>query len=145
MNVSNRAKAVEKCKGCPRCTSWNHVRDKCKMAPNSCNKDDGSGAKCKGDHSRLLCGSGNAYCFAAKTRRKVALDSSDPSDAFNEVNEDADTVQYFQDIPVEGHHVKARPFWDDGSTTVLIREEFAESLGLVRKEIKYTLESVGVC
>ena len=143
MNVSSRAKAVEKYKGCPRCTSWNHARDKCKMTPNNCGKDDGAGSKCKGDHSRLLCGSGNAYCFAAKARREVVHNSNDSSDAFSDVNEDADTVQYFQDIPVEGHDVTARTFWDDGSTRVLIREEFAESLGLVKKDIKYTLESVG--
>ena len=93
MNVSSRARAVEKCKGCPRCTAWNHARDKCKMPPNSCNKDDSTGTKCKGDHSRLLCGSGNAYCFAAKVIPQDNHGITDSSDAFNDVNEDADTVR----------------------------------------------------
>ena len=50
---------------------------------------------------------------------------------------------YFQDIPVEGHDSEARTVWDDWSNRVLIREEFAENLGLVKKEIKYSLEAVG--
>ena len=65
-NVVTRAKTVEKSKGCPRCLSWNHARDKCRMPENKCSKDLGGGNKCTGDHSKLLCGSGNAYCFAAK-------------------------------------------------------------------------------
>ena len=55
------------------------------------------------------------------------------------------TIPYLQNLTVQTEvgRSTARTFWDDGSTRVLIREEFAESLGLVRKEIKYTLESVG--
>ena len=68
MPVAARAKAVEKCGGCPRCTSWKHTRDRCRMNPNSCNKEDSAGVNCKGDHSRLLCGSGNAYCYATKAK-----------------------------------------------------------------------------
>ena len=59
------------------------------------------------------------------------------------MNESADTVLYFQDIPIEGHDALARTFWDEGSSRVLIREEFDERLGLVKKKIKYTLETVG--
>ena len=145
MGVAARAKAVEKSKGCPRCTSWNHARDKCKMQANSCNKDDSAGVKCKGDHSRLLCGSGNAYCYAARTKFVPEPKKNDTAatDDFDVVNEAADTVPYFQDIPVEGYDVKARTFWDRGSTRVLIRQEFAESLGLVKKKVSYTLEAVG--
>ena len=114
MAVLARAKTIEKEKGCPRCTSWKHARDKCKMQANSCNKEDSSGVKCKGDHSRLLCGSGNAYCFAARTKyvpESETLDNT-ATDDFDGVNETADTVPYFQDIPVQGHDVKARTFWD---------------------------------
>ena len=56
MTVDVRASSVQKCKGCPRCLSWNHGRNECKMPANSCNKDLGNGTKCKGDHSKLLCG-----------------------------------------------------------------------------------------
>ena len=34
-------------------------------------------------------------------------------------------------------------FWDDGSRRVLIREEFAEELGLMKREVLYSLEVVG--
>ena len=145
MSVAARAKAVEKAGGCPRCTSWKHTRDKCRMQPNSCNKEDASGVKCKGDHSRLLCGSGNAYCYAAKARPVRAAQHVDTidDDAFSIVDENADTVPYFQDIEVEGHDVTARTFWDRGSSRVLIRKEFGERLGLVKKRVSYTLEVVG--
>ena len=161
MTVSARAKVVEKNKGCPRCLSWSHARDKCRMLANNCRKEDGAGIKCKGDHSRLLCGSGNAYCFAVKGMK---VDSSYDADLglggvdqhhsqvggvavreadFNHVNESVDTVFFLQDIPVEGHERKARTFWDDGSSRVLIREEFAEGLGLTKKKIRYSIEVVG--
>ena len=132
MTVSNRAKAVERAKGCPRCTSWNHSRDACKMPANNCNKEDGNGSKCKGDHSKLLCGSGNAYCFAIKPNSMPIVKQKNKHsvkiDGFSNINENADTVQYIQDIKVAGHDVLARTFWDDGSTRVLIRDEFADSL-----------------
>ena len=35
MNTQQRAAAVEKSKGCARCTSWNHQRKDCKMRANS--------------------------------------------------------------------------------------------------------------
>ena len=161
LTVSARAKTVEKSRGCPRCLSWNHARDKCKMPANNCNKEDSAGTKCKGDHSKLLCGSGNAYCFAMKGLKmdnKKATDLGLDNDQqhhgqaggvsvsdtdFDHVNESADTVFYLQDIPVEGHDQKARTFWDEGSSRVLIREEFAEGLGLAKKGIRYSIEVVG--
>ena len=145
MTVSGRAKVVEKCKGCPRCTSWNHTRDKCKMPANSCNKDDSAGVRCHGDHSRLLCGSGVPYCAAARFRKgnKSRTTPNVAGEAFKDVDENAETVPFFQDIPVEGGDVHARVFWDDGSTRVLIREKFAEELGLMKREVLYSLEVVG--
>ena len=65
MSITARAKTVEKYKRCPRCTSWNHTRDKCQMPGNSC-------GKCVGDHSRLLCGSGVPYCSAAKFNKGLS-------------------------------------------------------------------------
>jgi len=59
------------------------------------------------------------------------------------VNEYAETVCYFQDIPVNGYNESARTFWDEGSNRVLIREEFGEALGLPKKKIRYSLEAVG--
>ena len=142
-NVVTRAKTVEKSKGCPRCLSWNHARDKCRMPENKCSKDLGGGNKCTGDHSKLLCGSGNAYCFAAKAKQNVLPRVVDSYTDMHLVNEYAETVCYFQDIPVNGYNELARTFWDEGSNRVLIREEFGEALGLPKKKIKYSLEAVG--
>ena len=64
-------------------------------------------------------------------------------DEFEVIDEAADTELYIQDIPVEGSSIKARTFWDEGSSRVLIREKFAEDFGLIKKEVKYTLETVG--
>ena len=134
LTVAARAKNVEKSQGCPRCLSWNHSRDKCKMPANNCGKEDSAGTKCRGDHSKLLCGSGNAYCFAIKSMRvednnaaesglgrdehgqvgDVSVNGAD----FGQVNESADTVFYLQDIPVEGYEQKVRTFWDEGSSRV---------------------------
>ena len=156
MSVSDRAKEVEKCKGCPRCTSWNHTRDKCKMTPNKCGKETSSGVKCKGDHSKMLCGSGNAYCYAVKSfKSKGNAKSADLSVDVDKdieaacadfgVDEDVETVLYFQDIEVEGpgQSENARTFWDRGSNRVLVRQEFGERLGLIKKRCKFSIETVG--
>ena len=67
MNVQQRALAVQKAQGCPRCTSWQHKRKDCPMKPNSCGEDI-NGTKCIADHSKLLHGSGNVYCGVAKSK-----------------------------------------------------------------------------
>ena len=142
MSITARAKTVEKYKGCPRCTSWNHTRDKCRMPANSCGKDDSSGRKCAGDHSRLLCGSGVPYCAAAKFKKGLSS-AKEINDAFERIDEDAETVPYLQDIKVKGATEPARVFWDNGSTRVLIRDEYATEQNLMRKEVKFSLEVVG--
>ena len=38
---------------------------------------------------------------------------------------------------------KARTFWDEGSSRVLIRGEFAEKLGLLKRKVQYSVEVVG--
>jgi len=148
MSITARAKTVEKYKGCPRCTSWNHTRDKCRMPANSCGKDDSSGRKCVGDHSRLLCGSGVPYCAAVKVKKGLvnsgsSISSEESSIAFQSVDQNAETVPYFQDITVKGASEPARVFWDDGSTRVLIRDEYAADQNLMKKEVKFSLEVVG--
>ena len=39
-------------------------------------------------------------------------------DEFEVIDEAADTELYIQDIPVEGSSIKARTFWDEGSSRV---------------------------
>ena len=156
MSVSDKAKEVEKCKGCPRCTSWNHTRDKCKMPSNKCGKENSAGVKCKGDHSKVLCGSGNAYCYAVKSFKSKGMSKStlpnvevdkdiEAACADFGVDENVETVLYFQDIEVEGpgRSAKARTFWDRGSNRVLVRQEFGERLGLMKKRCIFSIETVG--
>merc|ERR1719318_2056561 len=124
MNISDRAAQVQKCTGCPRCLSWNHARDACKMPANSCNKDLGNGVRCKGDHSKLLCGSGNPYCAAVSVQHPgghVAVDTVVGEGDFSCVDESAEIVYFLQDIPVNGCKKTARTFWDKGSNRVFIR------------------------
>ena len=134
LSVVSRAQQIQKSKGCPRCLSWNHNRDSCKMQGNNCNNDLPGGIKCKGDHSRLLCGSGNPYCAAAT----VHSDSE-----FAEIEDVGDTVFFLQDVPLVNCGKKARIFWDDGSNRVFIREEYAEEMKLRKKAVEFSLEAVG--
>ena len=144
MAVAARAGQVQKSNGCPRCLSWNHARDACKMPANSCNKDLAGGVKCKGDHSKLLCGSGNPYCAAVSVQQRetsplgMDVDGGD----FTSVDESVETVYFLQDIPLQGCEKNARTFWDRGSDRVFIRKQFAEAMKLKKKKVKFSMETV---
>ena len=60
MSVRDRAATLERLNSCPRCTSWNHKKVECK-SPAKCGLFI-NGKRCDGEHSSLVCGSGNAYC-----------------------------------------------------------------------------------
>ena len=149
MNIKQRAAAVEKAKGCGRCTSWGHQKNNCNMRPNSCGEDV-SGTKCIGDHSRLLHGSGNVYCGVARSKLISGKESSSSSDSessesdpFSIVREDEEAIYFIQDIPLKNSSKKSRTIWDRGSNRVLIREEFAEDNNLVSRDVTYKMEVVG--
>ena len=74
MNVTQRAKAIQDSKGCPRCTSWGHDRSACKSKPNSCGEDN-NGVRCQGDHSKLVHASGNIYCNAISSCSQTSVES----------------------------------------------------------------------
>ena len=157
MNIQQRAAAVQKSNGCPRCTSWGHQRKDCTMRSNSCGEDV-SGTRCTGDHSRLLHGSGNVYCGAAKSKflgrnnqhsstgtapLPSSLTGLDTSDQFSFVNENEDAIYFLQDIPLKQSSSTSRTLWDKGSNRVLIREDFAKDNNLVSREVTYKMEVVG--
>ena len=139
MNIQQRESAVEKANGCPRCTSWKHQRNDCKMSPNSCGEQLG-GSKCTGDHSRLLHGSTNVYCAALNAAFNTFTSNSD---LFSCVKEEEDTLYYIQDIPIAKSTKPARVLWDRGSNRVLIREEFAKANRLMSKRVTYNMDTVG--
>ena len=146
MNTQQRASAVEKAKGCPKCTGWGHQKQDCRMKPRVCGVDMGS-SKCSGDHSKMLHGSGNIYCAAvgagSAVLRKSAQRSVSESDLFACVNEHEDTLYYLQDIPIKKSKTNARLLWDRGSNRVLIRDDFAKELKLISKEVIYNMVTVG--
>ena len=96
MNLQQRSDAVEKNKGCPRCTSWAHPRLECKIKPNKCGANLGTGT-CSGDHSKLLHGSSNVYCAALDA---TVMQYAASDDNFSCVKENAEIVFFLQDIPV---------------------------------------------
>ena len=74
MSIRDRAGALQRLSACPKCTSWNHKRADC-ISPFKCGMII-SGNKCDGEHSSMVCGSGNAYCGSI---RSVVLCSSGSS------------------------------------------------------------------
>ena len=141
MNLQQKSEAIEKFKGCPRCTSWNHQRTDCKMKANSCSVNSGSGV-CTGDHSKLLHGTTNVYCAALQV--KISHVATSPDDPFTCVHEDQETVFYLQNIPAKNSsfNSKARVFWDKGSNRVLIKEEYALQNNLLAKAVTYIMKVV---
>ena len=132
MNLKQRAEALEKLKGCIRCTSWTHLKSDCKLNVIDC-KEIINGSQCHRDHSKLVCNSGVAYCLAAHT----TLDGVGHSD----INVLEDTLHYVQDIPINNGGL-ARVFWDNGSNRVLIHNEFAREKRLKSRDAQVTLKVV---
>ena len=138
MTASQRASAVERCQGCPRCLSWSHKRDQCRMPANSCGKDL-TGTRCTGDHSKLLCGSGNTYCAVVSVGKSVTTDMSENE----KIDENVGTIFYIQDLEVSGASQTAETFWDTGSNRCIIRDSYATQQDLPSQTVTYTLEAVG--
>ena len=81
MSVRERAATLERLGSCPRCTSWNHTKAECR-SPAKCGLLI-NGRKCEGEHSSMVCGSGNAYCGSVKPSPvcSYSSSSSDSSDS----------------------------------------------------------------
>ena len=137
---TERASVLEKNKSCPRCLSWMHGKDSkdCKAPKNSCNKDKGTGTSCHGDHSRMVCGSGNVYCATTSYSRAVVDESSD-SDTIP-VNEE--TIMLLEDVRINSSNT-CRTLWDNGSNRVLVNNTFAKEQNLRSTEVTYKLSVVG--
>ena len=132
-----RGQYLEELQGCSRCTSWKHAKDKCTSKVVKCTVDNSDGTKCEQDHSYLVHGSGVAYCNVAK------LSFTGSSQIKTDIDIDQATVYYLQDVPIAHTNVQARVFYDEGSNRVLIRDEFADKAGLVKKKIQWKLAVVG--
>ena len=128
MSIRERADTLQRLSACPKCTSWNHIKSDC-TSPAKCGMVV-NGSKCNGEHSSLVCGSGNAYCGALRSVHlsyPCNLSSSDSEDSsssssismisrsasyssvsssLNSLDEAPDihaqTLLLFQDVPVVG-------------------------------------------
>ena len=103
MSEKDRAEVLSKFKSCARCLSWRHDRTSadCKAPKQSCDLVKVSGNKCSGDHSRMVCGSGNAYCASAKIRHSGRSASTGADLIVTGQDLDADVVMLLEDIPVK--------------------------------------------
>ena len=129
MNSKQRGQTLEKYKSCSRCTSWGHQKSDCTVKLVDC-KEMVNGAQCHKDHSKLVCNSGVAYCMAAKV---VSDDEIDVTQA---------TLPYMQDIVVNKKS-SSRVFWDNGSSRVLVNNEFARENNLKSRPAVVTMKVVG--
>ena len=132
MQTTQRAQTLEKFSGCARCTSWNHQSSGCTMPVVDCGELI-NGSRCHKDHSSLVCNSGIAYCLAARTHS---------SNKIGEIDVMEPTLPYCQDIIVNKHTV-SRVFWDDGSSRVLINNDFAKENNLRSRPAAVTMKVVG--
>ena len=170
--IQERANTLQRLSACPKCTSWNHVKNdcpsqaKCGMILN--------GVRCNGDHSSMVCGSGNAYCGAVKSRLNslCCIESSDSDSSLSsrpdvssnysvcssssisssggcsQVNSDfpdihAETLLLFQDVPIVGAKRLSTTCWDNGSNRCLVTHSFARACNMRRHDIVLKLDVVG--
>ena len=128
---------MEKTSGCSKCTSWSHKKADCKVpSGQKCGQDLGNGSKCQSDHSRLVCGSGVAYCGRVEIKiNAAATDSSQDIDG--------ETLLKFQDVKIENIEKEQKVCFDDGSNRCLIRNDFATEHNLELQKIKYELVTPG--
>ena len=144
---SERADVLEKNTSCSRCLSWLHAKASkdCKAPKSSCGYDKGGGVKCKEDHSRMVCGSGNAYCATVQFTGSV-LSSSDSDSSDSECPDIAvETMMLLEDIEVKSGNVvsQGRTLWDGGSNRVLVRIAWAERMQFRSHKVSYKLSAVG--
>ena len=143
---SERATILENQQSCPRCLSWTHSKGSkdCKAPKNSCFKDKGNGNKCRGDHSRMVCGSNNIYCAATKVA-KNCLSTADQSCDHTAHDVEGEALMLLEDIKFKkgSKFSTCRSFWDNGSNRILINNSFAKENKLRSTEVSYKISVVG--
>ena len=156
LGLKKRAETLERLGCCATCTSWNHKKADCQSLV-KCGRTV-NGVLCNGEHSSLVCGSGNAYCGAVRpflSRSFISspsLDSSSSSDESLSVCQTpdpdfpdltAETLLLFQEVIISGSNYSAMLCWDDGSTRCLVTHSFAKSCGMRSQKVAFRLSVVG--
>ena len=139
MGKKQRGESLQKFAACVRCTSWMHKKSECRLPKVTC-KEKIDGSSCNKDHSKLVCGSGVAYCTNLAIRAKEQTESG-----VDNIDEELPTIPYLQDITVQSEvgRNNARTFWDDGSNRVLINNEFAQENQLNPKKGVVVMKTAG--
>ena len=167
--VKDRAAAVEKAKGCPQCTSWNHPAIRCWFRRRvECPASVG-GQPCKKAHNLMLHNSENTYCVAGalvasveaqkvsksrpgkkarqKARKKMLQTSAGEEVIKEEVHCGEPVLLDTQSLTFRAEAGKqAQPgetLWDSGSQGSLCTHEWAQSLNLRHEPTTYYLQVVG--
>ena len=109
MNAFERASLLEKVSGCARCTAWSHSKPDCRAPTFRCGLTR-NGAVCQADHSRLVCGSGVAYCANLKVSSLREQTSSLLTPSL-----DCETLLAFQRIKFNGIPGTQLSCFDNGS------------------------------
>ena len=161
MSVNERAQALADAKGCVKCTDWMHVSKDCdavygKRKWQPCSVKDGSSGKCGKDHHNLLHGTSHAYVCTVKTTAVRQKSVRGPGGEVDPLVghcgqmlsdlEGCEVLLLVQRVPVLCGPSKSKPclvFFDGGSTIGLIREVFANQLGLVGRKVKKLVQVVG--
>ena len=138
MKVDERAKFVMDSKICDNCLSWGHEIKDCRKPDSSwyCRVKDNSGNLCKGKHSRYLHGttvqlSNHFLVTAVRSERS----------GFAEESMARAVMLPVMNIAITPEH-SAVTLFDGGATCSLIRNGFAERLGL---KAHHTKQVVTLC
>ena len=91
----------------------------------------------------MVCGSGNAYCGSLKSQAFSSKNSVIKSNKGLPSDINAETLLFFQDVPISGCKNKSFLCFDSGSTRVLITHSFAKENNLRSVSIKFRLDVVG--
>ena len=136
LSPTKRAELLQQCKGCSRCTSWNHQKKDCPMSVILCREKVNS-VECKGDHSRMVCNSGVAYVNSL-----LVKSSNQEQGLLSSIEEYAPTLSYIMDIKM-GNGNSSRVLFDGGSNRVLFDDAFAKENNLIRRKATISLNVAG--
>ena len=134
LSVVERASLLERESGCARCTAWSHTKIDCRAPTFKCGQNR-NGNICQADHSRLVCGSGLAYCGS------LAVSSASPS--LSSLNINGETLLAFQEVEVVGASKYQLCCFDNGSNRCLVQNKFARENKFQSQKVQYRLKTVG--
>ena len=158
MSPDQRANLVQAANGCALCLDWTgtHQRDNCStkigkkgvQLANCSITDNNTNSKCNKKHHTMLHGTGNQFCNLIQACRSSNIYQAIPTEN-DLLAAKQDVLLQLQSIPAKSlkadstTDVQCLTFWDNGSTIALVREEFAENLGLKGTKCTQWVQTAG--